>query len=96
MMFPWRCRNRGTVESLLEAYTGAGTCHFFQAMVGKTGSSVDAHLAELVNLPLRSGHADFFHCYDLSAGNVLSHRGKQAKDSEQQRQLHLFGSLKCH
>lgn len=52
----------------------------FQALVGKTGTSVDSHLADLVNLPLRSGHADYFHCYDLSGGNILSHRGKEAKD----------------
>ena len=48
-----------------------------QAMVGKTGTSVDAHLAQLVPdpLPLRCGHSDFFHCYDGVGRDILQHRG---------------------
>ena len=46
-------------------------------MVGKTGTSVDAHLAECVavQLPLRAGHSDMFHCFDGVGRDVLRHRG---------------------
>ena len=43
----------------------------------KTGTSVDAHLAECVaaQLPLRAGHSDMFHCFDGVGQDVLRRRG---------------------
>jgi hypothetical protein len=44
-----------------------------KAIVGHTGTNVDAHLSRLINCSERTGHADFFHGYDL----CIKHREKK-------------------
>ena len=57
-------------------------CHALQAMVGRTGNNVDAHLAKMVHLYFRPGHSDLFHCYDGVGRPVLSHRGDSKREDE--------------
>ena len=50
-----------------------------QALVGRTGTSMDAHLAAAVGLVARPGHMDFFHAYDGAGRTILCHRGTKKK-----------------
>ena len=53
-----------------------------EALVGKTGSSVDQHLAAAIGLEYRIGHPDLFHVIDGLGRPFFGHRASQPKKSE--------------
>ena len=53
-----------------------------EALVGKTGSSVDQHLAAAIGLDYRIGHPDLFHVIDGLGRPFFGHRASQPKKTE--------------
>ena len=53
-----------------------------EALVGKTGSSIDQHLAAAIGLDYRIGHPDLFHVIDGLGRPFFGHRASQPKKTE--------------
>ena len=53
-----------------------------EVLVGKTGSSVDQHLAAAIGLEYRIGHPDLFHVIDGLGRPFFGHRASQPKKTE--------------